>query len=390
MSLRHSFLAAATLAAALPVVAIAQPRDADTRYVISIGHHPRVDGIRINFRDREFDLVRGANITLWTPYRDAELGEVRGLALGLPATGAGELKGFGIAPVGLAIEHDAHGIMLGGLGIGAGGELRGISIGGIGAGAGGGVRGIAVGGIGVGSGGDVRGIALGGIGAGVGGNVRGLAAGGIGVGAGGNIRGIVIGGIGAAAGGDLRGAAIGGIGVGAGGDARGLLIGGIGAGVGGDVRGIAIGGVGVGAGGDARGILIGGVGVGAGGSVNGIAIGGVGVGAGDRIHGAAIGLVGVGSPRIEGLAIGGYVRAEEVRGLIIAPALFRSFESADVRGVVLSGVTVTHGHQKGLALAVVNYAESLDGVQLGVLNIVRENPAGRRWLPIVNWGNGRR
>lgn len=358
MSLRHSFLAAATLAAALPVVAIAQPRDADTRYVISIGHHPRVDGIRINFRDREFDLVRGANITLWTPYRDAELGEVRGLALGLPATGAGELKGFGIAPVGLAIEHDAHGIMLGGLGIGAGGELRGISIGGIGAGAGGGVRGLAVGGIGVGSGGDVRGIALGGIGAGVGGNVRGLAAGGIGVGAGGNIRGIVIGGIGAAAGGDLRGAAIGGIGVGAGGDARGLLIGGIGAGVGGDVRGIAI--------------------------------GGVGVGAGDRIHGAAIGLVGVGSPRIEGLAIGGYVRAEEVRGLIIAPALFRSFESADVRGVVLSGVTVTHGHQKGLALAVVNYAESLDGVQLGVLNIVRENPAGRRWLPIVNWGNGRR
>ena len=326
MSLRHSLVAAAALAAALPVVAVAQPRDADTRYVISIGHHPRVDGIRINFRDREFDLVRGANITLWTPYRDAELGEVRGLALGLPATGAGELKGFGIAPVGLAIEHDAHGIMLGGLGIGAGGELRGISIGGIGAGAGGGVRGLAIGGIGVGSGGDVRGIALGGIGAGVGGNVRGLAAGGIGVGAGGNIRGIVIGG----------------------------------------------------------------VGVGAGGSVTGLAIGGVGVGAGDRIHGAAIGLVGVGSPRIEGLAIGGYVRAEEVRGLIIAPALFRSFESADVRGVMLSGVTITNGHHKGLAIAVVNYAESLNGVQLGVLNIVRENPAGRRWLPIVNWGNGGR
>ena len=336
---------------------------------LSIGDHPRVDGLRLNFRDRELDLVRGANVTIWRPY-DNVGGTVQGLALGLPMTGAGNIEGFGVGALGLVIEEDARGIMLGGIGVGAGGELRGLSFGGIGVGAGGQVRGISVGGIGVGAGGGVRGIALGGIGVGSGGGVRGIAVGGIGVGAGGDVRGLMAGGIGAAAGGN----------------ARGILIGGVGAGVGGNLRGIAIGGVGVGAGGDARGLLLGGVGVGAGGEVRGIAIGGVGVGAGEGVNGIAIGGLGVGAPRIEGVAVGALVRAERVRGMIVAPLMFRSFDDADVDGFTASGVNIVYGHQRGLAIALVNYAESMSGLQLGAINIIRDNPAGRRVLPFLNWG----
>lgn len=325
MSIHRAFLGLIAAATLLPTAARAQESgaresNARVRRVLSIGNHPRVDGLRINFRDRELDLVRGANVTVWSPYPDAG-GTVRGLALGLPMTGAGRIDGIGLALLGIGADEDLHGLMIGGLGAGAGGDLRGITIGGIGAGAGG------------------------------------------------NMRGLTIGGIGAGAGGSVRGFAFGGVGVGAGGDARGILVGGIGAGVGGDLRGAAIGGVGVGAGGDVRGL----------------AIGGVGVGAGGTIHGAAIGLLGVGAPRIEALVIGSFVRAERVRGLVVSPLLFRSFRNAEVRGVTASGVNIVYGSQRGLAIGLVNYAESLHGVQLGGINIVRDNPPGRRVLPVVNW-----
>ncbi|MBX7119574.1 MAG: hypothetical protein K1X31_11290, partial [Gemmatimonadaceae bacterium] len=130
-------------------------------------------------------------------------------------------------------------------------------------------------------------------------------------------------------------------------------------------------------------------GIGAGGEIVGLAIGGAGVGAGDRIHGLAIGGLGVGSPRIEGVAIGAYVRATDVRGVIIAPVLFRSFREADVHGGVVAPVVITNGLQRGLAIGIVNYAHALDGVQVGLVNYVRDNPAGRRVLPVVNWGRGR-
>jgi hypothetical protein len=33
----------------------------------------------------------------------------------------------------------------------------------------------------------------------------------------------------------------------------------------------------------------------------------------------------------------------------------------------------------------VNYTRTLDGVQLGLVNVVRENPKHRQVLPIANW-----
>lgn len=337
--------------------ALSAQREAPVRRIISIGHHPRVDGIRINFRDRELDLVRGANITIWSPREGYLGGKVKGLALGLPITMAGDISGLGLGVFGVGAEDNFTGIGVGGLGLGAGGSLRGIMLGGVGVGAGRDVRGLSFGTIGVGAGGDVRGIA--------------------------------IGGIGAAAGGSVRGIMLGGIGAGAGGDARGLMFGTIGAGIGGNARGITIGGVGVGAGGSIRGLTVGGIGVGAGGNISGITVGGVGVGSGGTLRWLTVGGVGVGAPRIQGIAIGSVVGAERTNAFVIAPALFRTTPGGRMGGAAISSVNYIPGSQRGLTVGLVNYTERLNGLQVGVVNIV----ADRRWplkaLPLINVGRDR-
>lgn len=295
------------------------------RRVISIGNYPRVDGLRINFRDRDLELVRGINLTMWKPYDDSFEGRVEGVAIGLPMTGARNIIGLSVAAFGIGTSDDLRGVTVAGLGGGAGGTLSGISIGGIGLGAGDGVRGLAVGGIGVGSGGD----------------------------------------------------------------ARGILFGGVGAGVGGSLRGAALGGVGVGAGGNARGLMVGGIGVGAGGDVRGVSVAGVGVGSGGTIHGLSIAGVGVGAPRLEGGVLAPLVGAETARAIIIAPILFRTESDGELVGASLSAVNAVRGYQRGLSIGLVNYAESLFGVQLGLVNIVRDNPSPFRVLPIINIGRDR-
>ena len=52
---------------------------------------------------------------------------------------------------------------------------------------------------------------------------------------------------------------------------------------------------------------------------------------------------------------------------------------------VVSNSRMRFGSNFGLAIGVINYARSLHGMQLGLLNIVRDNPGGRKVLPVVNW-----
>jgi len=42
------------------------------------------------------------------------------------------------------------------------------------------------------------------------------------------------------------------------------------------------------------------------------------------------------------------------------------------------------GAQTGLAVGIVNYAYSVKGLQLGLVNIVRDNPRGLKVLPVFN------
>jgi hypothetical protein len=43
------------------------------------------------------------------------------------------------------------------------------------------------------------------------------------------------------------------------------------------------------------------------------------------------------------------------------------------------------GVQRGLAIGIVNYAQELHGLQVGLINIARNNSPGTRVLPIANW-----
>ncbi len=195
---------------------------------LAIGDKPRVDGVRINFRDRRLEEVNGINATIWTPYQPAT-GRVTGLALGLPATGAGTVRGAMIAVIGGGVTQSMTGLGVGGVGVGTGGDMTGIMIGGVGVGGAGDISGISIGGIGAGSGGRVKGLAIGGIGVGAAGGLTGVGIGGIGVGSGGNITGLTIGGVGVGSGGTINGLTIGGIGVGAP-SLKGVAIAGLGAG----------------------------------------------------------------------------------------------------------------------------------------------------------------
>lgn len=307
---------------------------------LSIGDSRRVIGLRLNFRDRRMEEVIGVNATIWTPYEENR-GIVRGLALGLPATGARHVDGIAIGIVGAGAFESINGVAIGGIGLGAGEDLRGI----------------AIGGIGMGAGRDLHGLAIGGIGAGFGG--------------------------------DLHGVAIGGIGIGAGGNATGIVIGGIGAGIGGNMLGLAIGGIGVGSGANITGVTIGGVGIGGGGDVTGVQVAGIGIGAGGTLKWLSVAGIGIGAPRIKGLAVASAVGSQQVEGIVVAPFYFRIADAGQMRGVNISAYNDVRGTQRGLAIGIFNFARTLDGVQIGLLNYAGNKSRGARLLPILNYARAR-
>jgi hypothetical protein len=122
--MRHSSRLLVVAMLALPAAASAQSLDLTVNNTgLSIGDSRFVRGVRINFRDRRLERVEGVNITVWTPYEPAR-GVVKGLAIGLPATGARRIEGAGIGVFGVGATQDFTGIGLGGFGVGAGGDVR--------------------------------------------------------------------------------------------------------------------------------------------------------------------------------------------------------------------------------------------------------------------------
>ena len=316
---------------------------------LGFGNLPHFTGVRFNFKDHDLEKVNGINVTAWMHKdEDAMSGTVNGLAVGVPlAAGSENFHGLGVGLFGVGAKKNLYGINAGGLGVGAGGSVRGINVGGLGVGSGGTLWGLNVGGLGVGSGGNVTGINVGGLGVGSGGNLSGLNVGGLGVGAGGKVSGINFGGLG------------------------------------------------IGAGGELSGINIGGIGVGAGGRVKGITVGGIGVGAGESVSGLAIAGIGVGSPTVRGVVIAAAAGGNNVSGFMIVPAYFRVGDkkdsdsdndgpSATMKGVSISAFNQTFGNFNGVSIGVVNWARSQRGLQLGLINIVKDNPPGLRVLPIFN------
>ena len=303
---------------------------------LSIGDSKEVTGLRLNFRDRAMRRVTGINATLWLPYKNHG-GDVHGIALGLPATGADNITGLGYGWIAVAANEDAKGIISGGIAAGAGNDIIGI------------------------------------------------ASGGLGVGAGRDIKGIATGGLGAGAGRDLEGLAVGGLGVGAGNDVTGVVVGGLGAGAGNDMTGIAVSGLGAGAGRDFTGIAVSGLGTGAGRDFTGISVSGLGTGAGRTLTGIHVAGLGVGGTNVRGLLISGFAAGgHDVYALSIAPAYFKVDRGGEMRGLSVSSYNRIQGEQKGVTIGILNYARKLSGYQIGLINVA-SNKKRFRIMPFFNF-----
>ncbi len=216
-------------------------------------------------------------------------------------------------------------------------------------------------------------------------NRNGINLGIFGTGAKNNLKGINIGGLGVGAGNNLHGINIGGLGAGAGGDVKGLTIGLLGVGAGGDLAGINLGGLGVGAGDNVKGINFGGLAVGAGGTVSGISLSVLAVGSGEHVQGLSLAGLAVGGPKVTGVQAALVIGGKEVRGISIAPAYFK-IEGLDgyMKGLSVSVFNHVQGEVFGVCIGIFNYAYAVHGFQLGILNHVKSNPKGLRWLPIFN------
>jgi hypothetical protein len=77
------------------------------------------------------------------------------------------------------------------------------------------------------------------------------------------------------------------------------------------------------------------------------------------------------------------VGAERIRGVVLAPAWFEVTDEGHFTGVAISAVNRVRGEQRGLVIGVVNYAEQLHGVQLGLINWAGNNTTFKL-LPLVN------
>src|SRR4051812_31236814 len=73
-----------------------------------IGNKPRVTGVRLNYRDRDLQAVKGMNATIWMPHEPIT-GTVDGLALGVPLTAASRITGVAAGVFGVGAEREISG-----------------------------------------------------------------------------------------------------------------------------------------------------------------------------------------------------------------------------------------------------------------------------------------
>jgi hypothetical protein len=133
------------------------------------------------------------------------------------------------------------------------------------------------------------------------------------------------------------------------------------------------------------GLNIGGLGLGAGGRLAGINISGFGAGAGKRLTGLTICGFAAGSTEIVGLTIGGFaVGGEFLKGIHLAGGMVHVVRGGQMVGFSASPFNYFKGSQNGLAIGIVNYAFRVTGVQIGLINIVRDNPKYLKVLPVMN------
>jgi len=220
-----------------------------------------------------------------------------------------------------------------------------------------------------------------------GGTMRGLQIGLFGVAAMKSAYGVSLATLGMGAGEKLVGLNVAGLGLGAGGSLIGVNLSVLGFGAGKDIIGINIAGLGAGAGERMIGFNFAALGLGAGRELSGINIAGLGLGAGDSLNGVSFGGLAAGAPKVRGLTMAiGVVGGEHLTGVHLAGGAVHVIDHGEMKGLAVSAFNYIKGSQTGVSIGIVNYAYSVRGIQLGVINIVRDNPTPLKVLPIFNTG----
>ena len=216
--------------------------------------------------------------------------------------------------------------------------------------------------------------------------LNGIQIGGLGVGAAKGIKGISAGIIGARSGDSISGITLGGLGSYSIKNITGITIGGLGAIAIGNINGITISGLGTIATENITGITISGIGTAAGGNITGLTLALLGAGANGNITGVTFGGLGVGrASKIKGITIGGFeTSAHDIIGVALSLANVRVYDNGSLTGFSASAFNLIKGRQTGVSLGIFNYAYKLNGIQVGLLNYVRENPKYLRILPVIN------
>jgi hypothetical protein len=317
---------------------------------ISFGNGQRMSGLRFAWRDGNFEMVNGVNISFWKPYDDPA-GEVNGISFGIVGPGARRMNGVSCGLGGVFASASMNGLNMAGLGLVSGGAMTGVNIAGLGTVAQGSMAGINISGLGTVSQGSMAGINIGGLGVV---SQQGMV-------------GINIASLGTVAQGEMLGFNFAGLGVVTQGEMAGVSIGGLGVVAQLGIYGVNIAGLG----------LVGQQGI------VGVNVAGVGVVTQKEIAGLS---VTVGALRageaLSGISICGYkLDAPSITGLNLGVCWT---QSRYLTGVTCAGYNETDGLQTGLVIGVVNFTRDLLGVQIGLLNYVEENPAGLKLLPIIN------
>jgi hypothetical protein len=146
---------------------------------LCFGNSRRWNGLRMNIKDRDCELVRGVNLTFWSP-SDHPVERVEGLALGL-APWAGTQRGASLGLLVAGAESSIGWLQAGGLATVSQGKLLGISAASLAVVAEEGMRGLQLAGLAVVSQGDNHGISAAGLAAVTEGDLRGVGVAGLAV-----------------------------------------------------------------------------------------------------------------------------------------------------------------------------------------------------------------
>jgi hypothetical protein len=348
---------------------------------VSIGNSAVWNGLRLNWRDVDVDRVTGLNLTIWRPGANPDF-DMYGLALGILGPDAARTRGITIGIAGSVTHESMHGIALAGLAVVSEGELAGISLGGLAVVTGRRAAGVQISGLGTVSRGDLLGINVSGLGTVARGRMVGLNLGGLAVVGSRGLYGVNLGGL-AAVGGPMGGLSLGGLAVVSEADILGLAAGALAVVAERNILGIAAGGLAVVSSRRIRGIAAGGLAVVAQDGINGAALGGLAVVSPQGgITGTAATLGRIHADSLRGIAFGAYrVTAANAAGIVTSIAWN---DLDNVSGLSVAAYNRARGTQRGLAIGIFNNAETLHGIQLGILNRAGNNTGIFRVLPLLN------